>query len=1188
MVTVRSCRVSNQMTWLLSRLRAIIVMLFASAGVYAQCPVIDFSVAASVCKNTELAPQAAVTNAVSYSWDFCDGSVANTPASIISQSNGLITEPYDLQSYEENGMHYLLSVNYNNGKVLRYSFGSSYANAPSITDLGNFGVISRPLGIGLWQESNVVYALVTTEGGTLHRLTFGSSISNTPTIAPVTGVTGLNDHRHIKITKDNGAVIALATGGSLRVLSVLNFGSSILNTPTRTFISIPDAAHMIGLDIAVECNNRYAIVSGYTSGLFKVDFGTSFLNTPTVTPISSISETSVWGLSLIKSAGNYHAFIFSDASGVSRIDFGNSLANATPTKTVLGFFSGLNLTIGFTLAHTGSTYFCASVNYTNGLLNVLQFPKSCTTTNTFLNEANPEGVSYTTTGVHQITLSAKGSNDELVTVTKSITVSSLTAPSLIINESGNCQASAVTFTGLQQNGDPLNTLSWDFGDGNTATGQNPSNLFAIAGTYDVLLEATAADGCFNRLKKAVPIYNAPVADFDLPPASPFCSNQNYLFPNTSNVDSGYPTNWEWRVNGLVVSSAEDLNYTFTNTANQEIKLNASIPGCESEKIENISSLIAGPSPDFSFVGHCENANVVFTNTSTGTIDGYDWDFGDGQNAAVEDPAHIFSDYGTFHVQLTVSNASGCNNSTTKPVIIYSQPQVNFAAALPPFSCNGTPTQFNDLTPGPPDSNIASWQWDFGDPSSGQNTSGLKNPQHTYALANNYTVSLTVSTNFLCSATLQQPVTISQTPVVDFTHSALCEDSPVNFSGTSPIAIQSWSWMIGGISYSGQNPSHTFSNPGNSNASVMGTASNNCIGSTNKTLTISPKLTPDFSFTRNCVNQQTTFTDVTNAAVDPILTQNWNFVGLGNANGSPVNFTFSDEGNQPVTLTVETQSGCSYAITKSVTILPSPRANFTAVPLVNDPLTIHYTNQSTNATSFLWAFHDSNNTTSTQVSPQFTYPGFGEYQTDLTASNSQECFHLISQQISVVLPVLDVALNGMELIETGPDSFTPMVTIFNNGNVPVSNFNLIMDASGSLFQELVTQTILPGSSYRYTLALQVTDASQLKYVCLEADVEDISWSDNKTCMNLGESLTVFPPYPNPARENLYVDWISKQDGEVRMSLINGLGQEVRNITAGYGEGLSPVIFDIRNLESGPYYLRVQLNGFIKTYKVVVLE
>jgi enterochelin esterase-like enzyme len=57
-------------------------------------------------------------------------------------------------------------------------------------------------------------------------------------------------------------------------------------------------------------------------------------------------------------------------------------------------------------------------------------------------------------------------------------------------------------------------------------------------------------------------------------------------------------------------------------------------------------------------GNCEIGDTVqFTSLST-NAETFDWDFGDGKISAEENPLHIYNSFGTFNIQLTVSNKNG--------------------------------------------------------------------------------------------------------------------------------------------------------------------------------------------------------------------------------------------------------------------------------------------------------------------------------------------------------------------------------------------------------------------------------------------------------------------------------------------------------------------------------------------------
>ena len=72
----------------------------------------------------------------------------------------------------------------------------------------------------------------------------------------------------------------------------------------------------------------------------------------------------------------------------------------------------------------------------------------------------------------------------------------------------------------------------------------------------------------------------------------------------------------------------------------------------------------------------------------------------------------------------------------------------------------------------------------------------------------------------------------------------------------------------------------------------------------------------------------------------------------------------------------------------------PVANFT---FTIDNLNVQFTNQSRNATTYLWSFGDG--TTSDFVNPSHTYPGAGTYYVTLQATNSERN-HQISKQVVI--------------------------------------------------------------------------------------------------------------------------------------------------------------------------------------------
>jgi PKD repeat protein len=415
--------------------------------------------------------------------------------------------------------------------------------------------------------------------------------------------------------------------------------------------------------------------------------------------------------------------------------------------------------------------------------------------------------------------------------------------------------------------------------------------------------------------------------------------------------------------------------------------------------------------------------------------------------------------------------------------------------------------------------------------------------------------------------------------------------PVSFTNTSTGSLQSQQWQIQSSFYTVANPVHTFLTSGDKNVTLNVTATNGCISSVSRTLNVPTVLTPDFSVSRNCINQQTEFTDMTNDAADPVVGYAWNFAGLGNGTENPQVFSFANTGNFNVSLSVTTQTGCVHSAAKNISIINSPQANFISTPSFGPPpLQVQFTNTSTNATSYLWEFNDPNSSSSTSVSPSFTFSELGSYEVDLTAFNAQGCSTLFSRLIEVVIPFTDVVLTQLELIETGQASVKPAVTIQNKGNIAITNLPLTFEVDGTAFRTFVATTIPPNSSYYHLSDFELPAPSSLSYVCALAEIEDTSPNDNQLCASVDQPIIVLAPYPNPAtaQSHIEVQWIVRENRAVDVFLINSIGQTVYSESVNSVSGLNTFRLPATGFQAGLYFLQVRSGDFSRTHRLMVLE
>jgi PKD repeat protein len=71
--------------------------------------------------------------------------------------------------------------------------------------------------------------------------------------------------------------------------------------------------------------------------------------------------------------------------------------------------------------------------------------------------------------------------------------------------------------------------------------------------------------------------------------------------------------------------------------------------------------------------------VNFSNSSTGSIVTYAWDFGDGTSSSVQNPSHAYSAAGSYTVKLTVTGAGGSNTKISNNYVTVSAPPTTTGA-----------------------------------------------------------------------------------------------------------------------------------------------------------------------------------------------------------------------------------------------------------------------------------------------------------------------------------------------------------------------------------------------------------------------------------------------------------------------------------------------------------------------------
>lgn len=1130
---------------------------------------VDFTLQSTACRGEVVAINNTSETPGTIEWNFCADELTGTYTSL---SYGTIsTFLTSIEIVEDNGTWYGFATSRNN-TLFRMSFGSDPFNPDYVlTNLGNPGnLLNSPDGISIVKDGSNWYGLVTNLGGNeIIRLKW-TSLSTAPEAVSLalTSTGKLSQPSQIEIRKDNNEFIALVANGGTNRLATINFHATMNNMPVGADVvesaAFPGAADMYGVSAVKQCDG-WEIYTIATDKIYRIQ--TTSLTTPVTTGMindfTSSIPTAIGSFNRVRTLKYYdRTFIYftSFTNGTLRAASWKTGASA-PTMVNIGSVTMPPLPYSLAVFKNGETYGMYAGGFNAGAMRAVQLTSSCAASRKHGTEFRPTDITYSAAGTYTVGLNVTYADGQTCSKTQTIVVSASDAPSFDFTYGNICEGSTTVFTLAGGQSFPT---TWNYGDG--VTNALGSHTYANAGTYQTIATITAPNTCTNRRYKDLTIYNAPVAAFTAP-GGLVCTNNVFTFANTTpDIYNGNLT-YQWQVDGNTVSSDRDLQHAFTTTANHSVKLTTSIPGCSDEDTQTVTGLLPGPTVGFTIDGKCETRNVTFTNTSAGDITGFQWEFGDGNSATSTSPVHVFAAPANYSVKLNVNSSNGCVSTTTKSVPVYSLPKPAFSLELPPFSCSGTPSQFHDATPTMTDSNIQSWDWTFGDTGTGTG----KNPTHIYTLAGPYTVRLSVTTDKGCTDFKDQTVTITQSPAAAFINDPTCLGQAAKFTDTSTGGVVAWQWKLGSATYTTQNPTHTFATAGNFTAQLTVTGTNGCTNTLIKPVLVSPVPVVDFTSLNLCSAQNTLFTDITNGGADPIAQQLWTFNGSNTANGKQAEFAFATAGTFPVQLRVQSQAGCFYTTTKSVTIKTSPVASYTMSDQTGPPpLNVKFTNTSTGAVSYEWLFGDVSTSPITEVSPQHTYNDLGDYAVNLTAISIDGCKKVETKVVSVVVPKIELALEEFSLVKPGGSAaYRGYVRVKNNGNYRINGFFVSYTVGAGLrIRETIVTSLSAGEQGTYLLANEFIDPAASSYICAELD-NDTNPDDNKACTVLSDVPVIFDPHPNPANSLITIETVHSVDEVVHVRLFTMSGGVAHDTSFNVTPGLSRVSLNVQNLSPGAY-------------------
>jgi len=353
---------------------------------------------------------------------------------------------------------------------------------------------------------------------------------------------------------------------------------------------------------------------------------TSTSSNPSVSPTTTTKYTLVEKITL---------------TGCSKINSTTVTVVNTPTVGTI---------IGATTVCSGQTIVYAPSVTTNGV--TYSYKPSFTTGTTTSTNGDSLKVHWASSGVASMWVIAKVTSGTCKDSEK-ISFNINPIPTARFSAKEVCFGQATGFTNASTN---AIATTWDFGDGDTLTANNPNHIYKAPGIYPAKLLALNSSGCYDSAFVNVKVDSLPRVAFKVAPNICMGNPVQFTYNGTPSAKS-----YIWDFGDGNTSNAQSPGNTFNKAGTYKVVLTVvNNTGCSDTLSHNV---IVTPPPSGNFTmtqGSGRLFNFIAKDT---TLTKYVWDFGDTTGGVSGfKQTHTYSGDNTYTVKLSETNGSGCTAS----------------------------------------------------------------------------------------------------------------------------------------------------------------------------------------------------------------------------------------------------------------------------------------------------------------------------------------------------------------------------------------------------------------------------------------------------------------------------------------------------------------------------------------------
>jgi PKD repeat protein len=368
------------------------------------------------------------------------------------------------------------------------------------------------------------------------------------------------------------------------------------------------------------------------------------------------------------------------AGQTASVAFSVTCAALTGSLTVTTATSGSNAPSGYAVTVDGgqSKNIAASGNVsysglaaTSHSVQLNGVPSNCS-----VSEANPQTVNVPANGTGQASFT--------------VTCSAPPNQPPVAAFSSSCNGLTCSFTSTSSDPDgSITAYQWTFGDGGSATTQNPSRTYSAGGTYTVQLTVTDNQNATNSVTHSVTVTAPPPPN--QPPVAAFtssCSGLTCNFTSTSSDPDGSIAAYQWTFGDGGTATTQNPSHTYSAGGTYTVQLTVTDNQNATNSVTHSVTVTAPPPPNQPPVvtaGGNQNVLVgsLFTLSGASFSDPnhngpwtitIDWGDGSSDVNTTSNEGSIAGSHSyvtvlpaTYTVTITVTDAGGLSGSASKTV-----------------------------------------------------------------------------------------------------------------------------------------------------------------------------------------------------------------------------------------------------------------------------------------------------------------------------------------------------------------------------------------------------------------------------------------------------------------------------------------------------------------------------------------